>query len=180
MKVSECRQSIQASTVAFYAQHQITADSEITLSAETKYNPLIYLTAEDSQPLQFKGIYLATFEAEKDSLQWPFHPDNPAIAPEDKAFYRTLQDFGVKASIPELSETNISFDALFSTHAQIHRRMTPPMTFRNPMGEVVSIYTLDELIAIAATFHKVKAVISMTMHPYTIFLGVMDAQPITD
>jgi hypothetical protein len=170
MKISECTQIMSKANMAF---NGYLKRNRMSLEGLTRHYDLVMSSPEGEHTIN--AVLIGTYDNSQHFFQFPFHPDNPAVQDEDRALYLSLQQFALRARIPELSETNISFDATMVAPAQAARGMSPPSIYRHfESGEVVSCLTLQELISIAAIFYKATAFIAVENGDYSVYLAVLD------
>lgn len=169
MKISQCTKKMTDASKAFL---EYMKENQISVEGLTPDYNLVTSSLEGEKI--FNGVLIGTYIEGKKFFQFPFHPENPAIKEEDKEFYLKLKLFGEKVNIPELTETNISFDPLSVVIAQASRRMSPPVIYRNLSGEIESCYSLDELVSIAAEFHNAKTFIALGYEGYKVYLAILD------
>ena len=173
MKISECVDKFEKCSREFWARHPLTPEAEVGYTP--KYD--FIMRGQDGRVLCFKSVLIATFIHSQATLQFPYNKNNPSVPNADIDLFLSLKEFGQKANIPELTEVLISFDPASVTFAQISRRMPEPTIYRNTSNNIASCYTVDELIAIAATFYKAVAIVPVKIGEYDVYLGILDANP---
>lgn len=170
MKISDCTQTMLKANEAF---NQYLANNKLVFNGITTDYNLVMSNSRGEHTIN--AVLIGTYINPEHAFQFPFHPENPAIKEEDRPFYRSLQEFGERARIPELTEPNISFDATMVMAAQAARRMNPPSIFRHySTSEIVSCLTLEQLLSVAATFFQSTAYIALESSDYTVYLAILD------
>ena len=172
MRPSECVQSLKAKSEAYFSKYNLHADGN-GIAGMTKELNLIFVIDEAS--VVKMAMLLGVYSLDDAILQLPYHPENPMIPAVDRDAYLALRDFGAAVNVPELTEVNISFDPFAAATAQLCRRLDPPRIHRNEQNEIVSVYSLDTILALAATFHKALAIVTLEEGNYVFYFGVTES-----
>jgi hypothetical protein len=175
MRISECETKIKELSMEFFKNNNVTMD---TMFGYNEHFNLMMKQPDDSE-LIFDCVLLGSKEEDSTTFQWPFNPDNPSYVNLDMDKILSLKEFGKRIGIPEFTEQIISFDPLATMMSQPMRRMSPPQVHKNSYGNIESCYTLEELLSVAAIYHKCKAIKAVNSSGYIIYLGILDDKPIS-
>jgi len=170
MKLSDCIEVMRTKSESFALINKLTPKTRLGITE--KYDLIVI--QEDNSEEVFSGLLLGSFSEENEIFQFPYHKENPAIPDKDRAMYLTLQEFGLKNKIIELTEVNLAFNPFAIGITSIMRRLEKPTINRNEMGEIESSYSLEEILAIAGTFHKVRAIVPLTFENHVIYIGIFE------
>jgi hypothetical protein len=172
MKMHECEEVVKKCSEKFKTDNAIHDGMPMGMTSD--YD--VVLQKEDGSTIYFDGILLGTFISKNgdDFLQFPYHLENPAIPDKDREMYLTLKAFGEKIGMIELTQVNLGFNPfeVVMTHAK--RRLPEKEVHIGPSGLVESAHVLDEILAVAAMFHKSKIVIPIVGQGFTCYIAITD------
>ena len=174
MKISECGQTISEKTKHFMEKNKIK--NNFRIGATINYDLMIML--ENGEEFVFEGLLLGTFKPNINALVFPFDRENSEVPKEDLDLYISLQTFAKKVGIVELTEIILSFDPLAVMISHPLRRMNPPQIYRNQHGEIESCYILEDIIGVAAHFHKCVAVMIVKINGMDLYIGITSEDPV--
>ncbi|WP_415913128.1 hypothetical protein [Neptuniibacter sp. QD37_11] len=173
MKISECEAAIKRGTEQFIEANDISYTSRVAMTDGFDF----VLGKDDGSMVYFDAVLLGTYIEEDYYFQFPFHPEHPAITEQNREMYFSLKAFGEKIEMVELTQMNLGFNPLEVPMTHLKRRLPNQEVHIGASGLVESIYTLDQVLAVAATFHKADIVVAVNGEGYSHYLAVIDPSP---
>lgn len=170
MKLKACVETMRKKSESFALINKLTQNTKLLITE--KYDLLII--HEDNSEEMFEGLLLASYSSKDNLLQFPYDEKNPSIPEIDLEKYNSLKLFGKKNNIIELTESILAFNPFAIGITDIMRRLQNPEINRNEKGEIESYYTLEEILAIAATFYNARAIVPITFEDYTIYISISE------
>lgn len=168
MTIEECVELMKKKSENFALNNNFKTTTRLSITQ--KYE-LVVIDELDNQKV-FDGVLLGTFNPNDNILQFPYHPENPAIMDEDREMYLGLKEYGEEIGIPELTELNISFNPFSVGVTSLMRNKEEPEIHRNNLGIIESYYTLEDLLAIAANYHNAEAIVPLNFQDFIVYVGV--------
>lgn len=167
MKLKDCVNMMKHKSKKFALLNQLTPTTKLSIAKD--HNLIII---KDNEIEFMEGLLLGTFSTKKHFLELPYYNDNELTTTKNNETYLKLKKFGINNNIPELSEPNIFFTSSNTTTEQIQNRIKKENLKRNEDGILVSLYTLDEILAISAIFYKCRAIVPLNFNDYIIYVGI--------